>query len=204
MCHNRHWLIQGKMGFDPNGMCVPKQGDRVNLYALVIYLPDPLGRFLDELRLEMVPDSNPHAHISVLPPRPLQAGPEAAIEQARQVVAGFPPFDIELGRIDIFPITDVIYISLDGGSEQLREMHRTLNRGVLAFREPFAYHPHLTLAQELKPDQVEPLAELASRRWREFRGTRGFRADRTMFVQNTSGNQWLDLAEGPLRAVPVG
>ena len=192
------------MGFDPNGMHGPHQGDRLSLYALVIYLPDPLARFLDELRLEMVPNCNPHAHVSVLPPRPLRAGTEPAIEEACQLVAGFAPFDIELGRIGIFPVTDVIYITVEGGEEQLRQMHRTLNQGALAFNEAFPYHPHVTLAQGLEPAQVEPLLELASRRWREFRGRRSFHADRTVFVQHECGDQWIDLAEGRLRSVPVG
>jgi 2'-5' RNA ligase len=131
-------------------------------------------------------------------------GPEAASEEALHVVAGFPPFEIELGPIEIFPVTDVIYISVARGAEQLRQMHRTLNRGTLAFQEPFSYHPHVTLAQEFAPEQLQPLHELASRRWREFRGRHTFRAESTVFVRNTHGNQGVDLAEGPVRAVPVG
>jgi 2'-5' RNA ligase len=126
-----------------------------SLYALVIYLPEPLSGFLDDLRLEMVPGCNPHAHVSVLPPRPLPVAPEAAIEEARVIVGGFAPFDIELGPIEKFDATDVIYISVAGGAEQLRQMHHALNRGALAFQEPFAYHPHVTLAQKIEAAQVE-------------------------------------------------
>lgn len=180
------------------------EGEPPNLYALVIYLPPPLGDFLDDLRREMVPGCNPHAHISVLPPRTLPVSGEAAMEEARRMVAGFAPFDIELGDIEIFPITEVIYISVKGGTRQLREMHRALNQGVWSFAEPFPYHPHLTLAQEIDSGQVAPLRELAARRWQEFRGPRAFRAERAMFVQNINGSQWIDLAEGPLRAVQVG
>jgi 2'-5' RNA ligase len=185
------------MDFDPNGV-------RGTLYALVVYLPPPLSHFLDDLRRELVPECNPHAHISVLPPRTLTVNAAAALEEARQMVGGFPPFDVELGAIEVFPVTDVIYISVEGGTEQLRQMHRTLNQGVWGFAEPFAYHPHLTLAQEIPPDQVEALRELAARRWQEFRGRRQFRVERTIIVQNTRDGQWVDLAEGPLRAVPVG
>jgi len=193
------------MGFEPNGAREAlSAGQPLNSYALVIYLPPALGAFLDDLRLQMVPGCNPHAHVSVLPPRPLPLAPRAAIEEARQIVAGFPPFEIELGDIDIFPVTDVIYISIAGGAELLCQMHRTLNEGALAFDEPFRYHPHVTLAQELKPHQVAPLRELAVRRWRACPEPRAFRAGHTVFVQNTCGKQWIDLAEGPLRAVPVG
>ncbi len=60
------------MGFNPNGVLsrVPAE-QRLNVFALVIYIPDPLGRFLDDLRTALVPGCNPHAHVSVLPPRPL-------------------------------------------------------------------------------------------------------------------------------------
>jgi len=191
------------MGFDPKGVRPAPGGEPPNLYALVVYVPDPLGSFLDDLRLEMVPGCNPHAHVSVLPPRPLPVAPEAVIEEARAIVAGFPPFDIELGHIEIFPVSDVIYISVERGTAQLREMYRTFNQGALHYDEPYPYHPHLTLAQELEPGHVAPLIELASRRWRDFRGPRSFRVERTVFVRNTRGDRWIDLAEGPLRAVPV-
>src|ERR1022692_2811686 len=116
----------------------------------------------------------------------------------------FAPFDIELGQIEKFDVTDVIYISVEGGAGQLRKLHQSLNRGALAFPESFAYHPHVTLAQEIDAGQVEALVALASRRWRDFRGPRRFRAESTVVVRNTRGNQWVDLAKGPLRAAPVG
>jgi 2'-5' RNA ligase len=175
-----------------------------SLYALVIYLPDPLGGFLDDLRLEMAPGCNPHAHVSVLPPRPLPVAPEAAIEEARGILAGFAPFDIELGSIEKFDVTDVIYISVERGAEELRGMHESLNRGALGFNEPFAYHPHVTLAQEIPEGQAEALLKLAAHRWREFQGTRRFRAENAVFVRNTRGNRWTDLANGPLGAARVG
>ena len=192
------------MQSDQNG-ARPRAGeDKLGLYALVIYLPNPLGAFLDDLRLEMVPGCNPHAHVSVLPPRPLPVAPEAAIEEARAILGGFAPFDIELGRIEKFDVTDVVYIGVQDGAGQLRQMHRSLNQGALAFEEPFAYHPHVTLAQGIEAGQVEALAALASRRWREFPGPRRFRAEGAVFVRNTQGNRWIDLASGLLRATPMG
>ena len=50
------------------GPCLVPEGQRLNVFALVVYIPDPLGRFLDDLRRELVPHYNPHAHVSVLPP----------------------------------------------------------------------------------------------------------------------------------------
>jgi hypothetical protein len=192
------------MCVDPDGADGARPaGERPSLYALVIYLPPPLGSFLDGLRLEMIPGCNPHAHVSVLPPRPLPLAPESGIAESRQIVAAFSPFDIELGRIEVFPQTEVIYISVERGAEQLHRMHDELNRGALAFDEPFAYHPHVTLAQEVPPGQGVPLLALAEQRWREFPGARTFRSERAVFVRNTHGRHWIDLADGPLQGQPV-
>jgi hypothetical protein len=78
-----------------------------------------------------------------------------------------------------------------------------MNSQVLEFEEPFAYHPHITLAQEIPPAKVTSVNQLAQQLWDGYTGTRTFRAERTAFVQNTLGNCWLDLAEFSLGAVNV-
>jgi 2'-5' RNA ligase len=192
------------MGFDSDGEpCRSFQGERLNVFALVIYIPPPLGRFLDELRRELVPHYNPHAHVSVLPPRPLRVDWEAASGEARALTEGWPPFDVELTTIEVFPKTDVIYIEIGQGAEELYSLHSAMNRSALEFQEPYPYRPHITLAQDVCRDRVAELTELARLRWAEFRGPRTFHADRAVFVQNTVANCWLDLAEYSLGAVAV-
>jgi 2'-5' RNA ligase len=190
------------MGFDSKGQLlrVPVE-ERLTTYALVIYIPDPLGRFLDDLRRELVPGCNPHAHVSVLPPRSLGADWRAASQQVQAFTAGRQPFPVELGEVGIFPETNVIYIQLRSGEDELSAMHDALNDNALTFEEPFAYHPHVTLAQGIPPGEVAAVHELAERRWNEFAGERVFRADRVAFVRNTVGNCWIDLANFALGAV---
>lgn len=177
--------------------------ERLNLFALVIYVPDPLGRFLDDLRRELVPHDNPHAHVSVLPPRPLRVDWTVASNQVRLLTDAWSPFDIELTDIDTFPVTDVVYLELGAGTSELRRMHAAMNRSVLDFVEPFDYHPHLTLAQEISHDAVARLRETAVRRWREYQGPRRFRAERAVLVQNTLHHRWIDLAEYALGTVAI-
>lgn len=192
------------MGSDLNGgPCRSLQHERPNVFALVIYIPDPLGRFLDDLRKELVPHYNPHAHVSVLPPRAIRNGWRAAADQARALAEGWAPFDVELTSVHVFSRTDVIYIEIGAGASQLYDLHRAMNSSALAFDEPYEYHPHITLAQEIPRDDVKETTELARRRWQEYRGPRGFRADRAVFVQNTVDNCWVDLAEYSLGAVAV-
>ena len=182
----------------------PDWAGGVNLFALVVYIPDPLARFLDDLREELVPACLPRAHVTILPPRPVSAEVSEVIEHARTLVAGFAPFDIAAGEVEMFPSTDVIYINIKQGEAELREVNRALNRGPLSFQDPFPYHPHITLAQDLPPDQVKPLYELACDRWATFRHSRHIRAERACFVQSTAQCTWIDLAEFKLSGVPVG
>jgi 2'-5' RNA ligase len=177
--------------------------ERLNVFALVVYIPGPLGTFLDDLRRELVPSYNPHAHVSLLPPRPLAVDWRLASGEARALADRWAPFDIELTGIEVFPVTDVIYIEVGAGAAELRRMHEALNAGALKFQDPFPYHPHITLAQELPDDRVAATGELARRRWREYRGPRGFRVEQAVFVQNTLNDCWIDLAEYSLTGTPA-
>ena len=192
------------MGVEVNGHCRPVPGEGLDVFALVIYVPDPLGRFLDDLRRELVPHYNPHAHVSVLPPRHLPAeGWEPAAEQARTLIEGWAPFEVELTSIQVFPATDVIYIQIGRGAAELESLHAAMNTGALAFAEPFPYHPHITLAQDIPPDGVTEVDQRARRLWADYRGSRVFRAERAVFVRNVVENCWVDLAEYPFCAVAV-
>ena len=179
-----------------NGVGSPYfQGGRINSFALVSYIPDPLARFLDDLRRELVPSCFLHAHVTVLPPRPLQVSPAVSWDAICSAARNFKPFDLELGEIEIFPVSDVIFVGVRAGLESLKVMHDALNREGLEYAEPFPYHPHVTVAQSLQPDQLDEFYDVARRRWREYGEARGFRVERVTFVQNTRRDVWLDLGE---------
>ena len=187
-------LVQGVPGAVP-----------VNLYALVGYIPTPLGDFLDGLRAQLVPDCRLRSHVSLLPPRALTGASDAAWQQIRQMAELNPSFHIQLGSIEVFEETSVIYVSLDSGSSELRRIHALLNHDSLGFDEPFAYHPHITLAQKFPAADLPRLREIAVSAWAGYTGVRGFDVDMITFVQNSllpgieaNGapcNTWIDLAE---------
>lgn len=178
----------------PEG-CVPTLEERINSYALVAYFPDPLAAFLDRLRRELVPNCFLHAHVTVLPPRPLLAPVEKAWARVRNAAPEFTPFDLELTEVKVLPVSDVICISLGRGEAELKRMHEALNVGDLGYREPFPYHPHVTVGQQLSPDQLDEFREVARRRWAEYTQSRTQRVERVTFVQNTRRNVWIDLGE---------
>ena len=189
--------------------CPPSGAERINSFALVCYLPGALGAFLDGLRAELVTTCSARSHVTILPPRQLvlpSSGQTDAPElQARQQMSlripEYSPFRIDLGNVEVFPGTKVIYLDLTTGNGHLHELHDSLNVGALSFAEPFVYHPHVTLAQGLLPENVNEACVLASARWREFQHSTSFQVESLTFVQNTSTDHWLDLAEYELGTV---
>jgi 2'-5' RNA ligase len=170
------------------------EGSRLNSFALVYYLPEPLAGFLDGLRSEMAGGCYAKAHLTALPPRPLRCPAYEAWRELQANLHDFQPFRVELKDIEVFPITQVIYVSIGAGRDELERLHRELNAGCLEFQETYQYHPHVTLGQDVPPAKVAELEELAARRWREYPHRRDFMLERLTFVQNTLGNHWTDLA----------
>ena len=81
----------------------------------------------------------------------------------------------------------------DFSREEVVKIHDQLNRDALAFPEPFPYHPHITLAQELPPGRAEEVAAKARAYWRAFPHSRRFPVERLTFVKNIALNKWQDL-----------
>jgi 2'-5' RNA ligase len=177
----------------------PSPGERINLFSLVTYLPEPLASFIDRLRQELVPGCSLRAHVTHLVPRPL-SDPQLAAEQIRETLRRFRPFEVQLNDVGIFTITSVVHVTLTKGFAEMLKMHEALNAGAAQFDEPFPYHPHVTLAQQISPAQVPAVFELAHYRWAEFPHPRSFVVDRATFVQGTRFNTWIDLEELPLGA----
>lgn len=175
----------------------------VNSFALVAYVPGALGEFLDRLRQELVPGCSFRSHVTLLPPRPLPAEVQDAVDQIDRQLAEVSSFALELGDVAVFPATSVIYLNVRQGSDLLRGTHAMMNTGSLAYREPYPFHPHVTLAQGFPVEQLPELAELACRRWHEWRLTRAFSVEVLNFVQRTVDNNWINLVECWLRKNPA-
>jgi 2'-5' RNA ligase len=173
-------------------------GDCINSYALVSYIPGPLGLYLDRIRRELVRTCVAQSHVTILPPRSLSAFEESTKVELSQVLQDYRPFRVDLEAVQVFESTSVIYLDISSGSEELKQLHQQLNEGSLACSECYGYHPHVTLAQNFAPQELNDLMELARARWREFQNERSFEVERLTFVQNTTSNRWLDLADFPL------
>jgi 2'-5' RNA ligase len=180
-------------------MCDPScPADPINQFAVVSYIPGKLGEFMTRLRCELVHVCVAQSHVTILPPRALSACSAEAESDLRWRSCDFSPYEISIPRIRIFEETSVIFADISKGREELFDMHDALNSGLLWFDEPYHYHPHITLAQNIDPATVQEVFELAVRRWEEA-PQRTVRIENITFVQNTSNNRWIDLAECDLR-----
>ena len=189
----------------PDGDGQPGEQQTLGHFALVSYISDPLARFLDELRVELTPDSKPRAHVTILPPRPLHNDLKDAVKQIAEYSRSVRPFNIQLGEIQVFQESQVIYLEITHGADKLRELYQRLNRGPLAYKENFPYQPHITIAQNISPDESPRLAAMATERWAGYQGPRGFSVCSLSFVQHVAPFVWTDVAEVPIGIeVPVG
>src|SRR4051794_17837278 len=111
-------------------MCVCAGESRpINQFAVVCYIPEQLGTFITNVRKELVCGCTAQSHVTILPPRPLFVSPADAEADLRRLVCDFKPFEIRIPEIKIFEETSVVYAEVTQGSEELRYMHRVLNKG---------------------------------------------------------------------------
>jgi 2'-5' RNA ligase len=118
-------------------------------YALVAYVKNPVGEFVEQLRRELHPDL-PHsdAHLTILPPRPLQGSELSALETLEDVCNHVEPFEITLGDVDTFvPVTPTVFIRVAHAAYRMQELHDRLNTDGLAANEEWPYMPHLTIVK---------------------------------------------------------
>lgn len=165
-------------------------------YALVAYVWSPAGEFVENLRRELHPDlPSMAAHLTILPPRPLQGSESDALQLLERICGGEEPFEVTLGSVETFiPITPTIFIRIEGGASGMCALHRKLNTEVLEYNEEWPYIPHLTIAKMSEERAAQAGYEIARRRWESNTGSRRILLEKLSFVREESPNCWVDLA----------
>ena len=169
-------------------------------YALVAYVRNSVGEFVENLRRELHPEL-PHlsAHVSILPPRHLHGGEQAALEQLAEVCSTVEPFQITLGDVETFvPVTPTVFIRVAHAAYRMRELHDRLNAETLSAEEEWSYMPHLTIVKMGTEEQARNAFRIGHRRWNSYTGTRRVRIAELTFVREEQENCWVDLAPVPL------
>ena len=169
-------------------------------YALVAYVRNAAGEFVERLRQDLHPDL-PHlaVHLTILPPRRLNGSELSALETLEEICSRAEPFEITLGEAETFvPVTPTVYIRVAHAAERMHELHERLNTQALQSQEEWPYMPHLTIVK-LSTEQLAEQAYLTARdRWALFKGSRRVLVKELTFVREESENRWLDLAGVPL------
>jgi 2'-5' RNA ligase len=168
-------------------------------YALVTYVRNSVGEFVEQLRRELHP-TMPHmpAHLTVLPPRDLVGSERAALDFLEESCSQIVPFDVELGDVETFlPTTPTVFIQVRRAAYRMRELHDSLSGKPLCCEEVWPYIPHLTIVKTERDDQALAACAIARERWSEFQGSRQVHVGELMFVRETNG-LWQDVAPLPL------
>jgi 2'-5' RNA ligase len=166
-------------------------------YALVAYVKNDLGRFVEDLRREVHPElGHLPAHITILPPRIL-AGPEVeALATLERLCADVQPFEIGLDVVESFqPVTPTVYLRVHRAALRLHELHERLNTAALDFYEQWPYMPHLTIVKLADEGRLPAVMQLSRERWSAYRGPRSARVEELTFVrEGERSGHWTDLA----------
>jgi len=165
-------------------------------YALVAYVKSAAGEFVENLRRELHPDLPLlAAHLTVLPPRPLETTEGSALQLLERLCSEEEPFEVSLGTVETFtPVTPTVYIRVDGAASRMCDLHRRLNTGALAFGEEWPYIPHLTIVKMSAEPAAQSAFQMARERWAQYRGSRRILLEKLTFVREDAQNRWLDLA----------
>ena len=165
-------------------------------YALVGYVKNSAGEFVENLRRELHPDL-PHlaAHLTILPPRPLHGTESSALREIEHICSHEDPFEVDLGAVETFvPITPTVFIRIDGTYSRMCALHKRLNTGALAFHEEWPYIPHLTIVKMTTEPLAQNAFEIARERWAQYPGSRRILLEKLTFVREDAQNCWIDLA----------
>jgi 2'-5' RNA ligase len=170
-------------------------------YALVAYVRNSLGRFVESMRQELHPDhAHSPAHITILPPRALVGTEREAIEILRKELSQTEAFEVKLGDVETFyPTTPTVFIRVERFAHRIRDLHDRLNTGPMQCQENWPFMPHLTIVKMPESQQTPAALQESRARWQLFEGSRAAQVTDLTFVREGKDGQWVDIADFPLR-----
>jgi 2'-5' RNA ligase len=170
-------------------------------YALVAYVRDALGHFVEALRQDLHPDhTHSPAHISILPPRALCGSEQEALALTGAIIGETEAFDVKLGEVETFyPTTPTVFVRVEHAGHRIRDLHERLNVPPLSCRENWPFMPHLTIVKMPELAQTKAALEASRARWKQFAGPRSTRIHDVTFVREGENGHWHDLVTFALK-----
>jgi 2'-5' RNA ligase len=131
--------------------------------GVAIGIPEPWDSELVQRRIEA---GDPLAeqvppHVTLLPPTEIDNGDLGAIEEhLRTVAVRHRSFDLHLRGAGTFrPITDVVFVMVSRGISECEQLQADIRNGPLVRELHFPYHPHVTVAHDVSPAQLDAAYE---------------------------------------------
>jgi 2'-5' RNA ligase len=167
--------------------------------GVAIDIPEPWGGELTAARLAAGDPVAEHvpAHVTLLGPTEIDAAALSAIDRHLAGVArAHRAFTVRLRGTGTFrPITQVVFVAVAAGIGECEQLHSAvLASGAIVSAARFPYHPHVTIAQNVPPAQLDAaFADLAG--YEAAFAVGGF----TLF-EHEDGGRWRPYAEYHLTA----
>ncbi|MCL2423319.1 MAG: 2'-5' RNA ligase family protein [Micrococcales bacterium] len=127
--------------------------------GLAVPVPDPFAGELSDARARF---GDPSAslippHITLLGPTRVASADLPALDAYLAQAAGrHRRFDMRLeGSATFRPVSPVVFVQVVTGGEECAALADDLLGAPVDHRRRFAYHPHITVAQELSDDQLD-------------------------------------------------
>ncbi|GGK84020.1 phosphoesterase [Mangrovihabitans endophyticus] len=133
--------------------------DRTRI-GVAIDVPQPWGTALTVRRAATGDPQAAYtpAHVTLLGPTEVDTAVLPAVEKHLEAVASaHPPFTIHLRGTGTFrPITEVVFVALAMGISECELLAGAIAAAEGVHRDTrFPYHPHVTVAQDVPPEQLD-------------------------------------------------
>jgi 2'-5' RNA ligase len=124
-----------------------------------IAVPEPFGPALQAFRVSLgdAPARHIPTHITLVPPAEVPEQDMAGVEvHLRQAAARLEPFHVRLRGTGTFrPVSPVVFVGVVEGISGCETLAAATRSGPLAVDAQFPYHPHVTVAHDVAPDQLD-------------------------------------------------
>jgi len=132
--------------------------------GVAIDIPEPWGARLTQRRAEAGDPQAAYtpAHVTLLGPTEVAGEALPAIERhLEKVAAAQQPFTIHLRGTGTFrPVTEVVFVTLAVGISECELLAEAITSADDIDRDArFPYHPHVTVAQDVPPEQLDAVFE---------------------------------------------
>jgi 2'-5' RNA ligase len=162
----------------------------VTTIGVAIAVPDPWGSQLQDFRTGLGDEDAVKipTHITLMPPFEVTGPGELGVVEQHLVTtaASQRPFHVHLRGTGTFrPVSPVVFVTVVEGISGCEQLALAIRRGPLAADLQFPYHPHVTVAHHLGPEQLDrAFAGLA-----DFECT--FVADHFSLYVHDNGTGWV-------------